>query len=153
MIERSHVYAAGEDTKTLSLTTKPSGNGNASTQTPAAYGVYLKAAGLALLDVDSDKPEGSESYEKLQSVLGPASFQSALQAFTPSGGYHFYFAVNDDAVFEVSLQDYPGIELKHEGYTVLPPSYAKGRNGAEGFYEWEGRSNLNRAEFTGGSNS
>jgi predicted P-loop ATPase len=109
-------------------------------------GVNLKASGFAVIDVDNHSGEarGFSTLAELEAKYG--ELPETLTVTTPRGGEHRYFRVRDGVTLPGSL----GLEvdLKHNGYCVLPPSrldeveVVKNGEGAEtkvhlkGDYEW-----------------
>ncbi len=112
------------------------------------FGVACKESGICVLDVDP-RNGGFESFEKLQDDFPEVDWQT-ISARTGeqwwlnqeiegpddfvSRGQHIYFSAPKDMLFRANLgDDYPGIDIKHNGYVVLPGSKHHSRT----FYSWE----------------
>lgn len=88
------------------------------------------ASGLVVIDVDV-RARGDETIAELQRKHG--AFPETVRALTASGdgSCHYYFRAPKGVRFPSSLG--PGVDVKHEGYTLLPPSV--GPNGRR--YGWD----------------
>lgn len=82
---------------------------------------------LFVIDLDVHDPEknGIENFKKLMDKIGLKSIDT-LQQETPSGGRHLIFR-SDDELKQVpntsnSFKDYPGIDIRTDGYIVVEPS-------------------------------
>lgn len=93
----------------------------------ANVGVACAASGLLVVDVDP-RNGGDETLAFAVRALGP--LPPTWTVLTPGGGAHYYFRCEEPAHF-ASLG--PGIDLKHHGYVVAPPSVHP--NG--GLYRWD----------------
>lgn len=96
----------------------------------AGVAVACQASGLVVLDCDP-RNGGNETLEQLRAA--DPSFDLALastpQVETQGGGKHFYFLAEADTVYPSQLG--PGLDVKHRGYVVAPPS-----KGQLGQYVW-----------------
>lgn len=87
------------------------------------------------LDVHDQNKNGVENFNKLLAEIGLDKVET-LKQMTPSGGVHLIFQSNDllkgvsnnSNVFE----NYPGIDLRTDGYIVVEPSQINGT-----FYKFE----------------
>ena len=112
------------------------------------FGVACKESGICVLDIDP-RNGGFESFEKLRDDFPEVDWQT-IRARTGeqwwlnreiegpddfvSRGQHIYFSAPQDMLFRANLgDDYPGIDIKHNGYVVLPGSKHHSRT----FYSWE----------------
>jgi RecA-family ATPase len=100
-------------------------------ENPAAgVAVACEASGLVVLDCDP-RNGGFETLKQLCS--DDPSFAEALdsapQVDTQGGGRHFYFLAQAGTLYPGSLG--PGLDIKHRGYVVAPPS-----KGMSGQYSW-----------------
>jgi hypothetical protein len=87
--------------------------------------------GLAVLDVDSNHGGNIESLPDVARIAA-----NTLQARTPSGGTHYYFAV-DRAVPNSVGRLAPGIDVRGErGQVGAPPSRVRSQEGKQVSYEW-----------------
>lgn len=104
-------------------------------------GLYCKPSGFFAMDVDP-RNGGDESFEKLLELLDYA-LPETVEALTgvymvngkPKRGRHFYFKYTGDArlIGNFKKQGLPGIDIKHDGYVLAPPSaHHSGVN-----YEWK----------------
>lgn len=93
------------------------------------WAVFLKASGLMVLDVDP-RSLGDRSFHRLESDFAdvfPATYQVLSGLYTIGNlgvrGWHQYFRVPEDAKIKASLgKEMPGIDLKWNGYVLLPGS-------------------------------
>ncbi|MEA3276573.1 MAG: bifunctional DNA primase/polymerase [Pseudomonadota bacterium] len=91
------------------------------------------ASGLWVLDVDNKNGvDGAETLYQLERAHG--ELPGTVQALTPTGGQHIYFALPNDGEIRNSAGKLgPGLDVRGSGgYVILPPSRANGRG-----YEWE----------------
>lgn len=86
------------------------------------------ASNLAVVDVDVKNGQpGLESLKALPGII------PTLIAKTPSGGFHHYFAIDDQASFRCMTGFLPGLDFRAEGgYVVAPGSVVDGKE-----YTWE----------------
>ncbi len=82
--------------------------------------VVGKEAGLLVLDIDP-RNGGSQSYENLVNTM---PLPETYTVETSRGGRHFYFAYpkKDLDAIRWPANSFQGIDLKHNGYVVAPPS-------------------------------
>jgi len=109
--------------------------------------VLCKESGLMVIDVDP-RNGGDESLLKLEEFLGgslPVTVQAKTGVYLAKGtftrGRHFYFRAEPGEHFYGSFPslDLPGIDIKHNGHVMLPPSkHLTGENyeWVEGFEPW-----------------
>jgi len=93
----------------------------------ANVGIACAVSGLCVLDIDP-RNGGDETLAHLEE---PAPLPHTWTVLTPSGGQHFYFRYRGVGRVVGSLGD--GIDVKHDGYVVAPPSVHP--NG--GVYRWD----------------
>lgn len=99
----------------------------------ANIGLYCAASGLAVVDIDrhAGKANGFETLASLEAEHGP--LRSPVVVKTGSGGEHRYYRVPGGAQLPGAVgPKNGGIDLKHNGYVVMPPSIHP--NGTA--YEW-----------------
>jgi P4 family phage/plasmid primase-like protien len=85
----------------------------------ANIGLHVGKASLAVLDIDP-RNGGDASLEKLLNEHG-RQWLSSIQVCTGGGGWHYYYAMPDEAQAPAILA--PGIDLKRgNGYVLAPPS-------------------------------
>ena len=96
------------------------------------WGLPATPNGLFVIDLDVHDPQknGVENFEKLMKELGLTSIDTMLQT-TPSGGVHLIYQTND-ILRNVpncsnAFKDYPGIDLRTDGYVVVEPSVINGK--------------------------
>lgn len=82
----------------------------------ANIGLSCVASGVVVIDVDP-RNGGDETLRRLVAELG--ALPKAPTCRTGSGGLHIYFR---DVVGAYVGKLGPGVDVKHRGYTVLPPS-------------------------------
>lgn len=96
----------------------------------AGVAISCEASGLVVLDCDP-RNDGIETLKQL--CTDDPSFARALastpQVDTQGGGKHFYFVAEVDTEYPSKLG--PGLDVKHRGYVVAPPS-----QGQLGQYQW-----------------
>lgn len=91
------------------------------------WAVSCAASGLLVVDIDP-RNGGDRSFDELIEKHG--HWPETLTAYTGGGGLHFYFQKPDVPKFRKTLAH--GIDIKVNGYVVIPPSmHASGRP-----YEW-----------------
>ena len=80
--------------------------------------VACKKSGLLVIDIDvhENKPNGFNDYRKLDALY--PEFRDAPKVDTPSGGQHVYLRCPSNV--RISLNGLKGIDLKHDGYVLLP---------------------------------
>ena len=80
--------------------------------------VACKASGLLVIDVDvhENKPNGFPALWKLEALY--PELEDAPRVDTPSGGQHIYLRCPSNA--RISSNGLKGIDLKHDGYVLLP---------------------------------
>jgi len=80
--------------------------------------VACKASGLLVIDVDvhENKPNGFNDLRKLEALY--PELEDAPRVDTPSGGQHIYLTCPSNA--RISSNGLKGIDLKHDGYVLLP---------------------------------
>ncbi len=89
----------------------------------ANIGLHCAAAGTAVVDIDP-RNGGGETLAALEQEHGPIT--SPLTSLTGGGGEHRYFLAPEGLKLPGKLG--PGVDLKHHGYVLLPPSnHASGR--------------------------
>jgi hypothetical protein len=95
----------------------------------ASVAIACAASGLVVIDVDAHAggPDGAEALAELEAAHG--ALPPTWECLTGSGGRHLYFRATGDRI-PAALA--PGIDLKHQGFVVAPPSrHASGR-----LYTW-----------------
>ena len=92
-------------------------------------GINCEKSGVVVLDIDP-RNDGFNSLEKLLAPL-PGVLPKTLTVITGSSnaeqdiqrGMHLYFRAPSGASFHSSFgKDYPGIDIKHNGYVIAPGS-------------------------------
>lgn len=92
-------------------------------------GINCKESGVVVLDIDP-RNDGYNSLEKLLAPM-PGILPKTLTVLTGSSshlepkerGMHLYFRCSADVAFHSSFgKDYPGIDIKHNGYVIAPGS-------------------------------
>ena len=81
------------------------------------------------LDVHDEDKNGLINFEKLMTEIGMEHIDTMMQT-TPSGGVHLIYRTND-VLKNVSncsnaFKDYPGIDIRTDGYIVVEPSSING---------------------------
>ena len=106
------------------------------------WAVNCKLSGLVCLDIDP-RSGGLESIQRFEELL-EGNLPSTVESLTGKyrhgksivRGRHLYFSAPDGQTFlgNLNRMKLPGIDIKHNGYTVLPnSSHASGVD-----YEWVG---------------
>lgn len=89
------------------------------------WGLPCTPNDLFVLDIDVHNINGLESAKKLLNDLKISEIDTLCQK-TPSGGLHMIFKSDDDlkkvANTANSFKDYPGIDIRSDGYIVAYPS-------------------------------
>ena len=95
------------------------------------WGLPATQNGLFIIDLDVHDIEknGVDNFEKLMNKLGINGINTMMQV-TPSGGVHLIFQTND-LLRNVpncsnAFKDYPGIDIRTDGYIVVEPSVING---------------------------
>lgn len=80
--------------------------------------VVCNKSGLLVIDVDvhENKPNGYPALWKLEALY--PELEDAPRVNTPSGGQHIYLTCPSNAI--ISSNGLKGIDLKHDGYVLLP---------------------------------
>lgn len=80
--------------------------------------VVCNKSGLLVIDVDvhENKPNGYIDLRKLEALY--PELEDAPRVKTPSGGQHIYLTCPSNAI--TSSNGLKGIDLKHDGYVLLP---------------------------------
>lgn len=100
------------------------------TQPHYNIGVNCKASGFFVIDVDP-RHGGDESFRKLLELLGtelPVTVEAITGKYTVDGkdvrGRHFYFLcdTSENLVGNLEKLGLPGIDIKFNGYVIVPPS-------------------------------
>jgi putative DNA primase/helicase len=105
--------------------------------------VHCEPTGFFVLDVDP-RNGGFEAFDKLEEALGGEFFEEGTAATTEAitgeyslrgakvRGKHLYFQAPAGSALQGKLKDFPGIDIKHKGYTLIAPSrHVSGVN-----YQW-----------------
>ncbi|MGB8298222.1 MAG: DUF3987 domain-containing protein [Polyangia bacterium] len=95
----------------------------------ANIGLRCDASGFVVVDVDA-KNGGYKTLEALEAELGPCPDTVAARTGCRQPGLHLYYRVPAGMEFRGKLGD--GIDIKHRGYVVAPPSI----HPDGGRYEW-----------------
>jgi hypothetical protein len=99
----------------------------------AGVGVSLAPSGLVAVDVDP-RNNGYMTLELLEERHG--RLETDLVQLTQGGGEHRFFHLAADSSLQLPGKLGDGIDLKRNGYSVLPPT-----TGPQGVYDWESSSN------------
>lgn len=96
------------------------------------WGLPATPNNLFVIDLDRHDPskDGVENFNKILKTLDIESIDTLKQE-TPSGGVHLIFQ-SDDELKQVAngsnvFQDYPGIDIRSDGYIVVEPSSINGK--------------------------
>ena len=100
------------------------------------WGMPATPNNLFILDLDVHDPNknGIENFDKILNSLGFTDDEwdewNPMEQVTPSGGKHIIFA-SDEELKNVSngsnvFTDYPGIDIRTDGYIVVEPSQING---------------------------
>ena len=101
------------------------------------WGLPATPNGLFIIDLDVHDPNknGIENFDKLLDRLNFTDDEwdnwGPMEQYTPSGGKHVIFAT-DEELKNVSngsnvFADYPGIDIRTDGYIVVEPSEINGK--------------------------
>ncbi|MEE4107765.1 MAG: bifunctional DNA primase/polymerase [Halieaceae bacterium] len=99
----------------------------------AGVGVSLAPSGLVAVDVDP-RNGGYLTLEMLEDQHG--RIETDLVQLTQGGGEHRFFYLEAGSSLQLPGKLGPGVDLKRNGYSVLPPTM-----GPQGVYDWEASSN------------
>ena len=98
------------------------------------WGMPATQNNLFIIDLDMHDVDGVGNFTKLIQTLGVEV--NTLIQHTPTGGRHIIFKSDDDlknvSNSSNSFRDYPGIDIRTDGYIVVEPSTI---NGKEYFFE------------------
>lgn len=82
------------------------------------------------LDVHDEDKNGVDNFEKLMEEIGLKSIDTMTQ-ITPSGGVHLIYQTNETLKnvpnCSNAFSDYPGIDIRTDGYIVVEPSSINGK--------------------------
>lgn len=104
-------------------------------------GVFCKPSGFFVIDIDP-RSGGFESFEKFEELLNwnlPETVEAETGVYSMKGrevrGRHLYYKYdgNEKLVGNLKEAKLPGIDIKHDGYVLAPPSIHA--SGAE--YNWK----------------
>lgn len=89
------------------------------------WGLPCTPNDLFVIDIDVHNVNGLENFTKLMNDLGLDKIETLCQK-TPSGGIHLIYRSDDElrtvANTANSFKDYPGIDIRTDGYIVCYPS-------------------------------
>jgi putative DNA primase/helicase len=103
-------------------------------------GVFCQPSGFMVIDIDP-RSGGIDSFEKFEELLDgvlPSTVEALTGAYTYKGrtvrGRHLYFKCDpsEQLIGNLKANGLSGIDIKHNGYVMLPPS----RHGSGVNYEW-----------------
>lgn len=82
------------------------------------------------LDVHDEDKNGVDNFKKLMEEIGLESIDTMTQT-TPSGGVHLIYQTNETLKnvpnCSNAFSDYPGIDIRTDGYIVVEPSSINGK--------------------------
>lgn len=94
------------------------------------WGLPCTPNDLFVIDIDVHNINGLENAKKLFQDIGISEINTLSQQ-TPSGGLHLIFKSDDElrtvANTSNSFKDYPGIDIRTDGYIVCNPSTINGK--------------------------
>ncbi|MGL4998028.1 MAG: phage/plasmid primase, P4 family [Cetobacterium sp.] len=105
-------------------------------------GVFCQGSGFFVIDIDP-RSGGDESFARFESLVEgglPATVEAVTGLYTVNKrevrGRHLYYKVasNERLIGNLKELDLPGIDIKHNGYVLLPPS----RHISGVSYQWRG---------------
>lgn len=94
------------------------------------WGLPCTPNNLFVIDIDVHNVDGLTSARNLLNSIGVTELDTLCQK-TPSGGLHIIFQSDDDlknvANSSNSFKDYPGIDIRTDGYIAVYPSKINGK--------------------------
>ena len=89
------------------------------------YALYLSASNLVALDYDP-RNETDETKKTLDSIR--PFLEATYSHKTAGGGDHYLFKVDPNTAYPFKGKLCDGVDIKYNGYVVIPPSFINGKN-------------------------
>lgn len=92
------------------------------------WALYARGSGLVIVDVDVKNVGESQAWQVWQDIRRQCNIADGEpNVKTPTGGWHVYLSVEDEAQISQAPLVRGVIDIRHEGYTIVPPSVVDGK--------------------------
>jgi hypothetical protein len=92
------------------------------------WALYARGSGLVIVDVDVKNVGEGQAWQAWQDIRRQCNIADGEpNVKTPTGGWHIYLRVEDGTQISQAPLVRGVIDIRHEGYTIVPPSVVDGK--------------------------